>query len=542
MWLKRLFFAMHPLQEIFEKNDWIFYVIIGLLLFPALLINIGVLPFIDDESIRALVSMEMIFSGDYITPTIAGELYFRKPPVFNWLVVLFYKISGNFSDTTLRCVSVFSLLMFGLIIYKFVKGELGKKNAIMVSLMLITCGRILIYDSYYGLIDIAYSALVYMSIMLIWHLFKKKNLLILFLVSYALTAVTFLMKGLPSIYYQGVSLLVIFISEKKFKKLFSWKHLSGIFLFVGIIGLYYALYLVRNPGNLRNVFQVLFTESSEKTALGFSIADTVKYIFTFPFRFIYHFLPWTLWVIYFIRKDIRQVIFNHPFIRINLYLFIFNILIYWFSPNTFARYLFVHAPMMFVILVYLHQIHKEENTLHFRLQQVIFLFLGGILILIPFFYPILNITKDVPHAILKAIVVILSSALFFMFLFRLKNQRFLIIVIILLIGRIGFDWFIIPSREKTNFLSQCRDEAIAVGKATSGYDLHLVRGTLMSNHALYYISRERKEQLKWTDDISDPDAYYIIQESTFKGPEYDKYFEFHLRYQRTIVSVVKFKF
>ena len=139
---------MDSLIEILKKNEWIFYVIIGLLLLPALLINLGVHPFIDDEAIRALVSMEMIFSGDYITPTIAGELYFKKPPVFNWLVVLFYKISGNFSDATLRCVSVFSLLMFGLIIYQFVKKELGKKNAIMVSLMFITCGRILLYDSF----------------------------------------------------------------------------------------------------------------------------------------------------------------------------------------------------------------------------------------------------------------------------------------------------------------------------------------------------------------------------------------------------------
>jgi len=406
--------------------------------------------------------------------------------------------------------------------------------------MFITCGRILLYDSFYGLIDIAYSALVFMSIMLIWHLFKKEKWLILFLVSYGLTAVTFLMKGLPSIYYQGVSLLVIFISEKKFKKLFSWKHLSGILLFVCIIGLYYAMYLTRNPGNLRNVFQVLFSESSEKTALGFSMAETVKYIITFPIQFIYHFLPWTLWVLYFIRKDIRQVIFHHPFIRINLYLFIFNILVYWFSPNTFARYLFIHAPMMFIILVYLHQVHREENTLHFRIQNMVFLCLGGLLILMPFFYPVLDVTKDVPHAVLKAVVLILFSALFFILMFRLKEQRFLIIVIMLLIGRIGFDWFILPSREKTNFLSQCRDEAIAVGKATSGHELYLVRGIPMSNHSLYYISRERNEAMKWTDDISDPDAYYIIQESTFKGPEYEKYFEFHLRFERALMSVVKF--
>jgi 4-amino-4-deoxy-L-arabinose transferase-like glycosyltransferase len=531
---------MHSRKEIFKKNDWIFYLIIILLLFPALLINIGVIPFINDESIRALVSMEMIFSGDYITPTIAGELYLKKPPGFNWLVVLFYKIAGNFNDATLRYVAVFSLIMFSLIIYLVLKEKLGKKNAILVSLMFITCGRILLYDSFHGLIDIAYSALVYLSIMLIWQFFKKEKLLVLFLVSYGLTAVTFLMKGLPSIYYQGVSLLVIFISKKKFRKLFSWKHLAGILLFLCIIVLYYSLYLKRNPGNLKNVVQVLFTESSEKTAVGFSFTTTIKHFFTFPFEFIYHFLPWTIWIIYFIRKDIRQIIFSNPFIRINLYLFIFNTLIYWFSPDTFARYLFVQAPMLFTILVYLHQVHQEENTLYFRIQNIVFLCLGGILVLIPVFYPVLNITKDVAYAVLKAIILTIFSALFFMLLFRLKNQRLLIIVIMLLIGRIGFDWFIFPSRNRTNLLSQCRDEAIAVGKATSGHDLHLVKGTLMSTHAIYYISRERKVQLNWTDDISDPDAYYIVQESAFKDQKYDKYFEFHIRYGMTTISVVKF--
>ncbi len=485
--------------------------------------------------------MEMIFSGDYITPTIAGELYFKKPPAYNWLIVLFYELSGNFNDATLRYVSVFSLLIYSFIIYQFIKGKLGKKNAIIISLLFITCGRILFYDSFYGLMDIAYSALVYMSIMLIWHYFKKEYFLILFLLSYGLSAVSFLMKGFPSIYYQVVSLLVIFISEKKFGKLFSWKHLSGILLFVSIICLYYTLYLIRNPGNLQNILQVLFAESSEKTAIGFGIAVTVKHFITFPFQFIYHFLPWTVWIIYFVRKDIRQIILNNPFIRINLYLFIFNILIYWFSPDTFARYLFVHATMMFTILVYLHQIHKGENTLHFRLQHILFLCLGGILVLIPFFYPILEITKNVPHAILKTVVLILFSAFFLIFLFRFKNQRFLIIVIMLLIGRIGFNWFIIPSREKTNKLSQCRDEAIAVGQATLGHDLYLVYGTPMVTHSLYYISRERKEQLKWIPDISDPDAYYIIHESTFEGPEYDKHFEFHLKNQMIPISVVKFK-
>lgn len=532
---------MRFLGNTFQRNDRILYIIIGILLFPALLINIGLVPFINDEAIRAVVAMEMIFKGDCITPTIAGELYFKKPPVFNWLIILFFKAAGNFNDATLRYTAVFSLLMFCLIIYLVLKNRIGKQNAILVGLMMITCGRILFYDSFHGLIDISYSALVYSGIMLTWHYFRKGSFLPLYLVSYGLTAVTFLMKGLPSVYYQGVSLLVIFIAGKQWKQLFSWKHLTGILLFVCLVGLYYSTYLKRNPGNLHNIVQVLFSESSDKTALGFNLWVTIKHFFTFPFEFIYHFLPWTIWILYFVRKDIRSLLLAHPFIRINLYLFFFNILIFWFSPDTFARYLFVHAPMFFTILVYLHQVHRNENTRHYRWQEIIFLCLGGLLVMVPFFYPVLTATKDVPHAVLKAVILILSSALLFLGMFRFRDQRVLIVVTMLLIGRIGFDWFVFPSREKNGVLTQCRNEAMAVGRATRGHDLKLVRGTRMSAHAVFYISREREESLTWTSDLTDPEAYYVIQESVFKGPEYEKKYEFHIRYRMTPLSVVKFK-
>ena len=65
------------------SNKW-FYIAAIFLLLPALLINLGILTFIDDEGIRSLVALEMKLSGNYITPTLNGEFYYNKPPLYNW--------------------------------------------------------------------------------------------------------------------------------------------------------------------------------------------------------------------------------------------------------------------------------------------------------------------------------------------------------------------------------------------------------------------------------------------------------------------------
>jgi len=523
-----------------SNHDRPFYILIGLLLLPALLINLGLQSCIDDETIRGLVALEMIYSGDYITPTVAGELYFNKPPAYNWLIVLFSKISGNTDELTLRLVVIFSLLFYSVSIWFFTRRHLGNRNAVILALLFITCGRILFYDSYYGLIDIAYSALVYTSFMSIWYFLNKQKYILLFLVSYCLAAITFLMKGLPSIYYQGITLIVAFILAKKFRKIFSWQHLAGIILFCGILGAYYYAYLLKNPGNLDNIFRILISESTQKSALGHEITRTIKHMVTFPFVFIYHFLPWTIMAIYFIRRDIQKLIHNR-FIQFNLYVFFFNILIYWFSPDTFARYLLVHVPLIYTVILYLHNIHEDEKTVHFRIINIIFLLFALIILVTPVIYPIHPLTRGEQWEYFKAGMLFAGLVILLLLLFKLEKQRLLILVAILLVSRIGFNWFVMPSRERTDYRAICRDEAIAVGKGTKGRDLYLVWGTPSVPHSLYYISREREAQLTWTHDISDPDALYVIHEASFEGPEYETLYEFHLKDYQILLQVVQFK-
>jgi 4-amino-4-deoxy-L-arabinose transferase-like glycosyltransferase len=185
------------------------------LLVPALYINLGMLPLGGDESIRALVSMEMMISGDYITPTLNGELYFNKPPLFNWLLIFFFKVFNSESEFICRLPTTIFLIVYCFTIFWWVKKHFGYSSGIMAALMFFTCGRILFRDSFLGLIDMTYSWLIFLNFMFIWYYFEKKNFLALFLVSYVITAVTFLLKGLPSVAFQGITLLVLFISERQ---------------------------------------------------------------------------------------------------------------------------------------------------------------------------------------------------------------------------------------------------------------------------------------------------------------------------------------
>jgi len=531
---------MQDIIKILNQRLWILYLLLGILLLPALLINLGLHPFISDEAIRALVSMEMIFSDDFLTPTLAGDLYYRKPPVYNWLISVFYLVSGNYSDTTLRLVAVFCLIAYGSILFYALRKKLGRENAFLVSFMFITCGRILFYDSFHGLIDIGYSALVFLNFMLIWYFIRKEKYLLLFLVSYALTGITFLMKGLPSLYYQGMTLIVAFLLERNFRRLFSLRHLAGIFLLALILGSYYWIYALRNPGEFGNIMRMLLIESTQKTALGTGIWRTVVHFFTFPLEFLYHFLPWTILAVYFIRRDIKSILTGNLFIRYCLYLFFFNILIYWFSPDTFGRYLFVHATLLFPVLIYLHDIHEHEKTWQYKVVRHAFTGMALLVVISPVFYLVSEITRDLELSYLKVAILFVSSAILFLLFLKLKSRRVIILFALLLVARIGFNWFIIPSREKTDDTTICRDEAIAAGKGTRGTTLKLYRRAPMVTHLQYYLTRERMQPLEWTYDLTDTSSYYVIYEPDFEGPGYIKYYDVKMNKRDISLSVVKF--
>jgi 4-amino-4-deoxy-L-arabinose transferase-like glycosyltransferase len=222
-----------------NKPLYLFAILAAALFFPAYLVNLEMVQMIRDEAIRAIVAFEMIKSGDFITPTIGGEPYLMKPPLFNWILAFFFQVTGSYSETVIRMPVILSILFFGATIFLFTRKQFGNRFALVNALAFITYGRIIFYESLHGLIDVTFSWLTYLFFMLSWHFFARKKYLTLFLIAYGITAVSYLMKGLPSLYFTAVTLLVLFIQGKQFRMLLNWRHFLGIGSLLLVIGGYY---------------------------------------------------------------------------------------------------------------------------------------------------------------------------------------------------------------------------------------------------------------------------------------------------------------
>ncbi|MBE9492267.1 MAG: glycosyltransferase family 39 protein [Bacteroidetes bacterium] len=529
---------MKKFISILSAYPWILYTIAILLLFPALLINLGINPvyLASDEAIRALVSLEMIISDDYITPTLQGEIYLKKPPLFNWIIIVFFKIFGNYDELALRLPTILSCLIFGLIIVLFLKKYLGKEGGLIVALIVLTSGRILFWDSFLGLIDITFSVVIFLNFMVIYHFFRKGSYLWLFLLSYLLTAVAFMFKGLPAIVFQGITLLVLFISEKKFLKLISFKHVLGILLFFILTGFYYVVYLNANQDTFHNIIYVLFEQSTRRTGLRFGILRTIEHIFIFPFEVWYHFAPWTILIVFLFRKKCLSQIFSNPFIKYNALIFIFNIIVYWISPEVFPRYLFMFLPLLYTVLYYLMKSASKPTgfiIVSYFFFSIMLIAAAGSVVL-----NFINTFDDINLRLLKSLFLLLCFSFLIYLYLKIKSQRMVIIVIFLLVSRIAFDWFILPTRAKT--VQEFKDQALYVAELTKGEKLYVYKNTVYQHGSSFYISAGRNNILRIKHDNFDKDAYYIVYPYMLEGREYINYYDFEIEWNRRKIKLVRF--
>ena len=161
-----------------QKYPLILYATGGILLIIALLINLGRINIFMavDEATRGLVALEMMISGNYVTPTIYGDFYYNKPPLFPWILVVFFKLFGM-SEMVLRLPTVLSLIGFGFTIYYFVSREMGKQAGIITAFLFVTLGRLLFWESLLGYIDTTFSWVIYTMLMVVIYHFRRKQYL-----------------------------------------------------------------------------------------------------------------------------------------------------------------------------------------------------------------------------------------------------------------------------------------------------------------------------------------------------------------------------
>jgi 4-amino-4-deoxy-L-arabinose transferase-like glycosyltransferase len=500
---------------------WSVVLVAGLLI--VLVSHLGYVPLDtrSDEPRRALVALEMMLSGDYVTPTLNGERYFNKPPLYNWLIAGSYHLFGSYSPVALRFPMLVSLLLFGLTVYGAVRRYVGNTVGFAVAMMTLTNGRVLLYDSMLGLIEITFGWVTYIAMLLVFHYTQKRQYWFLYLTTYALTAVGFLLKGLPPLAFQALTLGGWLLYTRQFRRLVHPAHLAGIGVFLLIVGGYYWRYFTNNAIPPGDVVAVLFSESAKRTGLRFGLGKTLLHLLTFPAEAFYHFVPYLFLLGLLVRRGLWPLLRSNTFIVFNALAFGVNVLIYWTSPEVYGRYLIGLMPLLFTVLAWLYYEHTSPADRFRWWMERIWLGMVGILALgtwLAVFHPA---TRDIPSIVWKTAIVASLLAGLAWYLYRPSANRLGQMIGVMLVVRLGFNWIILPGRATTR--QSYKDSAEQAARLTLGHPLYGYKKTVGNGQATdvssFHIAAVRGDILRKTSRKL-PGAYYIADSVSLAGERY----------------------
>jgi len=412
-----------------------------------------------EEPRRALTGAEALLGENPLVPTIQGQPYFNKPPLYNWVLAASFSIAGSYSPAAARLPGVLSIWACAALLFFFVRYHSGQTKALASSLIFLTFGDLLMYGSVNaGEIDLFFSFLIFGQIASIYHFGVREKYLAMFLISYFIAAIGVLTKGLPSIAFQGLTLIGFLIWSGEWKRLFSIKHIYGIILFVAVAGGYFYLY--SDHGDALGYLVNLWSESSEKSANEAGYGKILEALYTFPLQVLKITAPWCLLLIGFKRnsfKNAKLVRFSLLFIGVNLWL-------YWISPDLRDRYLYPFLPFFAIVLsdiaVNLCQSVGFNRNL-IKTSGILSLVLGIAFMLLPFLGVLPEeYTNSLPFLIAGSVFILMA-----LYQWRFDGSAIIRLVLVLSWLRVAYNLAVLPVQAesgKTAYYEEQMEEMMEI--------------------------------------------------------------------------------
>jgi hypothetical protein len=256
----------------------------------------------------------------------------------------------------------------------------------------------------------------------------------------------------------------------------------------------------------------------------------------------YHFLPWTLLAVYFFAKNAWGHIRQNKFITWNLLVFLATILPYWSSVEVYPRYLFMHVPLVFSGIFYLHFIHQQQASKLWQAVEKTLMVLcvsATVGSLFPLVWPAV---QEVPFLYAKTAAVTGSLALLSYLYWRWQAQRMLVFAMVLLVLRIGFNWFVLPTRLEVDCKNFVRESTLATVEQLKGQPLYIYQHSLGNQPITgYYYTRETGRILKMLHRDFDKNAFYIVNTNNYPKEDFVQYGTLRISWECGEVLIGKLK-
>ena len=238
------------------------------------------------ESNYALTAMEMLQSGDYVSPRIFGNYWYDKPVLFYWELMAAFSLFGTTEFAARFFPSVFGLV--GVVMaYAFASRLYDKKTGFVAALVLVTSLEYF-YLSHAVITDMTLFVFFSATLML-FYLAYSENRPRLYYGAYACAALAVLTKGPVGLVLPGLIIVLFLLWRRDFKSIFLHiKLFSGLLLFFVIAGLWYVPMYVMHSGDF--ISQFIGVHNVLRATVSEHPRDDVWYYYTVVF--LLGFFPW----------------------------------------------------------------------------------------------------------------------------------------------------------------------------------------------------------------------------------------------------------
>ena len=239
----------------------------------------------------AEIARVMFAQGDWIVPTVNGDLYTDKPILYFWLVLIISKIAGAVNEWTVRLPVAVGGMGFVLATYFVGRDFFGPRIGILAATMLATSARV-IWEARWAHIDVLFCFFFTLSVYYAGRAFLRKGNPNEILLAYVFMGLATLAKGLIGIVLPAMLLVSFMIVRREWRLIVSAKLHLGIPIFLLVVAPW--IYLVNVATDGKWLADFIYVHHFQRYTAGLGHRQPIYYYFkTLPADM----LPWTIFAI-----------------------------------------------------------------------------------------------------------------------------------------------------------------------------------------------------------------------------------------------------
>ncbi len=256
-----------------------------------------------EESRWATVAVEMVRSGDWVVPRQQGESFLSRPPFGSWLIAVASLLRGECDVWAIRLPTVIATMLTSLLIYGYSRLFLSRLGAFTAGMAYATMGQVLQLGRV-GETEAVFAFFVSASL-LVWHWGYVQGWpgAWPWVAGYGLSAFGALAKGPQAPIYFVAATGIFLLIRREWRRLMSWSHLVGIAVFVLIIASWQVPFFLKMgwPG-----VHAVWASDTAMRIWEINPSAVAKHLVTYPLEIIGCTLPWSVFLLVFLRRDFRR--------------------------------------------------------------------------------------------------------------------------------------------------------------------------------------------------------------------------------------------